>query len=75
MTTLTSPPSVAKLDPYTAFVVKYVLSCAAATVAETSTYPLDFVKTRLQVFTKDPLRRVGMTRTAYNIGGERTYCL
>ncbi|KRZ96943.1 Mitochondrial uncoupling protein 4, partial [Trichinella sp. T8] len=29
--------------------LKYVLSCAAATLAETATYPLDLLKTRLQI--------------------------
>ncbi|KRY93445.1 Mitochondrial uncoupling protein 4 [Trichinella pseudospiralis] len=29
--------------------LKYVLSCAAATLAETVTYPLDLLKTRLQI--------------------------
>lgn len=63
-----SPTPVAKLDPYTAFLVKYGLSCTAAMFAETATYPLDITKTRLQVSTKDPLRRGGMIRMAYNIG-------
>ena len=28
---------------------KYLLSCSAALVAETATYPLDITKTRLQI--------------------------
>ncbi|KFD65588.1 hypothetical protein M514_09876 [Trichuris suis] len=31
------------------FVAKYLLSCVAATVAESATYPLDLLKTRLQL--------------------------
>uniref|UniRef100_A0A5S6QJT1 Mitochondrial uncoupling protein 4 n=1 Tax=Trichuris muris TaxID=70415 RepID=A0A5S6QJT1_TRIMR len=31
------------------YVAKYLLSCGAATVAETATYPLDLLKTRLQL--------------------------
>jgi solute carrier family 25 uncoupling protein 27 len=69
MATLKSNPvPVVKLDPYSAFLIKYGLSCSAAMFAETATYPLDITKTRLQVSTKDPLRRGGMIRMAYNIG-------
>lgn len=32
-----------------AFWLRYTLSCSAATVAETATYPLDIVKTRMQI--------------------------
>ena len=42
-----SPPvSGGKQD---SFLLRYALSCTAATVAETLTYPLDLTKTRLQI--------------------------
>ncbi|GMT18639.1 hypothetical protein PFISCL1PPCAC_9936, partial [Pristionchus fissidentatus] len=47
------------------FAAKYVLSCAAATVAETSTYPLDIIKTHLQIAS-----RKGEAKTAFGIGSE-----
>ncbi|KAH7710365.1 CBN-UCP-4 protein [Aphelenchoides avenae] len=49
------------------FLLKYALSCSAASVAETVTYPLDITKTRLQVFPSDEKRRRGMFRVTYNI--------
>lgn len=39
------------------FTKKYVLSVAAATIAEISTYPLDIVKTRLQIQSELKARR------------------
>ncbi|XP_072044448.1 mitochondrial uncoupling protein 4-like [Amphiura filiformis] len=56
---MSSKPQVAsetdKMEPHqssfnpNAFIFKYFLSAAAATVAETVTYPLDLTKTRLQI--------------------------
>ncbi|KAI6177252.1 Cht-1 [Aphelenchoides bicaudatus] len=67
MTTIPSAPAIRKLDPISAFIIKYGLSCTAATVAESATYPLDLTKTRLQISTRDPLRRGGLIRTTYSI--------
>ncbi|CAD5221254.1 unnamed protein product [Bursaphelenchus xylophilus] len=53
--------------PIFAFVIKYGLSCTAATFAETVTYPLDITKTRLQVSTRTTGRRRSMIRMSYNI--------
>ncbi|VDN51485.1 unnamed protein product [Dracunculus medinensis] len=55
--------------------LKYLLSCSAALVAETATYPLDIVKTRLQVMALTDTDQItsksksarGMFRVAYNI--------
>ncbi|XP_014674007.1 PREDICTED: mitochondrial uncoupling protein 4-like [Priapulus caudatus] len=57
---------------------KYILSAAAATVAETATYPLDLTKTRLQIqgeiahhhhhgVATDTVPHKGMVRTALGI--------
>jgi len=40
-----------------AFWLRYTLSCSAATVAETATYPLDIVKTRLQIQGEQSVQR------------------
>jgi solute carrier family 25 uncoupling protein 27 len=49
---------------------KYVLSCSAAMVAETVTYPLDITKTRLQTHAVPGIikKQSGMLRVTYNIG-------
>ncbi|GMR41913.1 hypothetical protein PMAYCL1PPCAC_12108, partial [Pristionchus mayeri] len=47
------------------FTTKYILSCAAATVAETATYPLDIVKTHLQASS-----RKGDQKSLFAIGKE-----
>ncbi|CAF0780239.1 unnamed protein product [Didymodactylos carnosus] len=50
------------------FFVKYALSCIAACVAETVTYPLDLTKTRLQIQGERGLTTYrGMTATALGI--------
>lgn len=59
------------------FLFKYILSSAAATVAETATYPLDITKTRLQIQGETalnkcngyntPIKSRGMVHTAYGI--------
>jgi solute carrier family 25 uncoupling protein 27 len=48
---------------------KYVLSCSAAMVAETVTYPLDITKTRLQTHAVPGIikKQSGMLRVTYNI--------
>ncbi|KAK6018401.1 hypothetical protein OSTOST_16015, partial [Ostertagia ostertagi] len=45
---------------------KYFLSCAAALVAETVTYPLDITKTRLQI-ARNKLTKGGMFQVTYDI--------
>ncbi|CAI2354485.1 unnamed protein product [Caenorhabditis sp. 36 PRJEB53466] len=45
---------------------KYFLSCTAALVAETVTYPLDITKTRLQI-AKNKFTRGGMMQVTYDI--------
>jgi solute carrier family 25 uncoupling protein 27 len=55
------------------FVFKYILSCCAATIAETVTYPLDLTKTRLQIQGEGSRKSAayrGMVRTAYGIATE-----
>lgn len=49
--------------------MKYILSCTAATVAETLTYPLDIVKTRLQIQgeLKSLQKKKGMFRISLSI--------
>ncbi|KAF8358672.1 hypothetical protein PRIPAC_93667 [Pristionchus pacificus] len=61
----------------TNFATKYVFSCAAATVAETATYPLDIVKTHLQISSrkgehKTPFR---ITKNIIEKGGGRVFSL
>lgn len=52
---------------------KYVLSCCASFVAESVTYPLDVIKTRLQMLpnrmeiTKSDLQPPTMLRTTWHI--------
>eukprot|EP00731_Ephydatia_muelleri_P004103 Em0002g279a len=48
------------------FVLKYCLTVAAASVAETVTYPLDLLKTRLQVQGHQPYK--GLLQTSIGIG-------
>jgi len=52
-------------------VFKYALSCLAATVAETATYPLDLTKTRLQIqgerLHAGHTKKLGMIQTAVGI--------
>ena len=43
------PDSKSKSLTSQALLIRYLLSSAAASVAETVTYPLDIVKTRLQI--------------------------
>ncbi|ELU15076.1 hypothetical protein CAPTEDRAFT_213188 [Capitella teleta] len=55
------------------FVFKYALSCCAATVAESVTYPMDLTKTRLQIQGEGGLataKKRGFIRTAYGIATE-----
>lgn len=60
-----------KIDDQTSLLKKYILSCTAATVAETVTYPLDIVKTRLQIQgelkSKNISNSNGMFRITVNI--------
>jgi solute carrier family 25 (mitochondrial uncoupling protein), member 27 len=48
------------------FVATYIISVAAASVAETATYPLDLTKTRLQIQGE---------AAAANVGGKQTVSL
>ncbi|PAV86153.1 hypothetical protein WR25_24454 [Diploscapter pachys] len=48
------------------FATKYFLSCTAALVAETVTYPLDITKTRLQI-ARNKFTKGGMLRVTYDI--------
>lgn len=54
------------------FFFKYFISCCAATIAETVTYPLDLTKTRLQIQGEGGSRAHyrGMLRTAVGIAKE-----
>ncbi|XP_074647924.1 mitochondrial uncoupling protein 4-like [Tubulanus polymorphus] len=65
------PATVSRQDRVRAFTLKYALSCVAATVSETVTYPLDLTKTRLQVqgelYAKQHGPHRGMVDTALGI--------
>ncbi|KAK6046600.1 hypothetical protein COOONC_15895 [Cooperia oncophora] len=53
-------------SPLKQIATKYFLSCTAALVAETVTYPLDITKTRLQI-TRNKHTKGGMFRVTYDI--------